>query len=266
MECRLAVRSRFQRAVVVATIVVPLLLALSERGGRSDQQREGVLAVLAADAPPIDAYWFMLTDVSVLFVAVVGLLVGYDTFITERERGTAILRRTVPVTRGEVFASMLAVRLATVGVSLCLGALLGAGLVGATNGAHLFATMMATAALAALVTVVVGAGCWLSVLSRTRRQALAAVCLSIGAVVFGTPVLLESAPSLVFLHPFYAFTVLASSPFETVTPILETAAGASVTGEGYVVSVGLAGAVLGGWLLVTLFAAYVQFQRREWDA
>lgn len=167
-EFRLARRNLW---VVLATVALALFAAaLGFLGaGQGVALQADVLSLTAAS----------LSTLSVYLIPLIALLMSYDAFSGEVERGTLALTLATPARRWELFAAKFAAQALAVGLAVTFGFTIAGAAIGAAYGASapgLFAWVRLVGSGFALGAVFVAVGMTLSALSgRTATAAAYAI-------------------------------------------------------------------------------------------
>jgi Cu-processing system permease protein len=143
-EIRIARRNRWAALATALLTVFALALALFA-SGQTGQVKADTLTLTAAS----------LATLSVYLIPLIALLISYDAFAGEVERGTLALSLATPLGRGEMFIAKLLGQTAVVGVSILIGFAVAAVAVTVTSGVAM-SGLLAWARLAA-TSLVLGA-------------------------------------------------------------------------------------------------------------
>jgi Cu-processing system permease protein len=169
-EIRIARRNRWAILAILLLSVFALSLALFA-AGQSGQVKADTLTLTAAS----------LATLSVYLIPLIALLISYDAFSGEVERGTLALLLATPLKRSELFLAKLLAQVAVVGVAVFVGygiAALAVALVEPPSqaGVEAWARLIATSVL--LGAIFVGFGMLVSAAMR-RTGAAAAVAVGL---------------------------------------------------------------------------------------
>lgn len=205
-EIRIARRNRWVTLATVLLTVFALALALFASGQR---------AVLKADTLTLTAA--SLATLSVYLIPLIALLLSYDAFAGEVERGTLALSLATPLSRGELFLGKLIAQTTVVGFAILIGygvAALAVGLLAGFDASGLAAWARLTATSLILGAVFVALGILLSALTpRTGTAAALAVGVWLIFVVLYDVALLGglmAAGDGVFAKHIFPWAVLAN--------------------------------------------------------
>lgn len=168
-EVRIARRNRWALLATLLMTLFALALALFA-AGQAGQAKADTLTLTAAS----------LATLSVYLIPLIALLLSYDGFAGEVERGTLALVLATPLGRGELFAGKFLAQTAVVGVALTIAFAAAAAVVTATTGlamSGLMAWMRLWLTSLALGAVFVGLG--LSISAACQRTGTAAA-LTVG--------------------------------------------------------------------------------------
>jgi ABC-2 type transport system permease protein len=239
----------------------------------------GVALVVAQfSAAPSSVYLDGLTALVLLLVPLVGVIVGYETIIGERESGSIALLLSMPHSRGEMVVGKLLGRTVVFG-----GLYLGGAFSGAVVSLLLFPTFDLGGYLA-LVILGVGYGlAFLTIatglsmsLSSSRRVTAAAFGVYIGFVVLWNSlvdvavlVLFRFRPDGMLDPPLWAESAKFVNPRTLFLYLLDESAGLGDGTGGLTVdaqwfaSPAVALLVLLAWFVVPPALGYLQFRRAE---
>lgn len=164
-EVRLALRNRW----IVAAMVLLLGLALALHA-------LGTLPGGAVRADALSIAVVGLTALSVYLVPLLAVMLSFDAFVDERERGTLALLLTCPLQRVEILGGKLLGHAIVLGLAIGAGYGIAAIVIGTTadsawQGLHGFLRMMLSSWLLGLVFVALGY--LVSILVRERASATA---------------------------------------------------------------------------------------------
>lgn len=218
-----------------------------------------------------------LVNALLLFVPLIGLVVGAGTLANERERGTLVYLLAQPVSRSEVFfGKALGAALAVI-VALAAGfGLAGAGLAsgaeagGGSGDPLVFLALAGFALLLALVSL--GVGFIISVLTRKGATASGAALVVWLALVFfgdlgliGTTLAFRPAPmamlAMLLVNPLQVFKLGAIYSLRATLDTLGAAGQFAVIQFGELLPLFLV-ALLVGWIVLTFAIAFALFNRR----
>lgn len=205
LEIRIARRNRWAALATVLFTVFALALALFA-SGQSGQVKADTLTLTAAS----------LATLSVYLIPLIALLISYDAFAGEVERGTLALLFATPLGRGELFLAKLLAQTSVVGAAILIGFVVAAGAVAVTTGVSatgLIAWVRLALTSLGLGAVFVALGLLISASTvRTGTAAAMAVGLWLVFVVLYDVALLGAlmAGSEVFTGRIFPWLVLAN--------------------------------------------------------
>jgi len=122
-ELRIARRNRWALLATLVMTLFALALALFA-AGQSGQVKADTLTLTAASLATLSAY----------LIPLIALLVSYDGFAGEVERGTLALALATPLGRGEIFAGKVMAQTTVVGMAIGVAFASAAAVVAATGG------------------------------------------------------------------------------------------------------------------------------------
>lgn len=122
-EFRIARRNRWALLATLLMTLFALVLALFA-SGQTGEVKADTLTLTAAS----------LATLSVYLIPLIALLVSYDGFAGEVERGTLALALATPLGRGEILAGKLIAQIAVVGMAVIIAFVSAAIVVAATGG------------------------------------------------------------------------------------------------------------------------------------
>lgn len=125
-EIRIARRNRWAALATGLLTLFALALALFA-SGQGDQVKADTLTLTAAS----------LATLSVYLIPLIALLISYDAFAGEMERGTLALALATPLGRGEIFLAKLLAQTVVVGGAILIGYTVAAVAVVATSPVEL---------------------------------------------------------------------------------------------------------------------------------
>lgn len=165
-EIRIARRNRWAILATLLLTAFALSLALFATG-QSGQVKADTLTLTAAS----------LATLSVYLIPLIALLISYDAFSGEMERGTLALALATPLNRSELFLAKFLAQVAVVGGAILVGYGVAAVAVALPAGGATAAGLAAWARLIAtsllLGAVFVGLGIFISALARRTGTAAA---------------------------------------------------------------------------------------------
>lgn len=223
-EFRISLRNRW---VLLATVILTLFaLALSFPGAGGASLKAGVLTLAAAS----------LSTLSVYLIPLIALLVSYDSFAGEIERGTMAIVLATPVRRGELLLGKFLGLASVVSIAVIVGYGFAAGAVVSIYGFDLVglsAWVRLSLTAIALGAVFVSAGMAISAaVPRSGTAAALAVGVWLLAVVLYDLALLAGLvaddggfftkslfPFFVIANPGDAFRIFNLAALQTAAPV-----------------------------------------------
>lgn len=262
IEFRVSLRNRW---VLLSTVILTMFaLALTFTGAGGGQLKVGVLTVAAAS----------LATLSVYLIPLIALLISYDSFAGEVERGTMALVLATPLNRSELvlgkFIGLVSVLAIAVVAGFAIAAIAATAIYGVDwSGLAALARLIGTGILLGAVFIAIG-----MTASIASARAGMAAALSIGiwlvAVVLYDLVLLAGIvadnggvftktvfPFLVVTNPGDAFRIFNLAAAETSVPM----GGFDGLANTLPFSPAYALVALFVWLFVLLGAAFLKVRR-----
>lgn len=262
IEFRVSLRNRW---VLLSTVILTMFaLALTFTGAGGGQLKAGVLTVAAAS----------LATLSVYLIPLIALLISYDSFAGEVERGTMALVLATPLNRSELvlgkFIGLVSVLAIAVATGFAIAAIAATAIYGVDwSGLAALARLIGTGILLGAVFIAIG-----MTASIASARASMAAALSIGiwlvAVVLYDLALLAGIvvdnggvftktvfPFLVVTNPGDAFRIFNLAAAETSVPM----GGFDGLANTLPFSPAYALVALFVWLFVLLGAAFLKVRR-----